>query len=135
MNRHPTCRDSVHRTRLSTLQAWVFTRCSQINSFFSSTILIFHKYFVIKDTFLSLNPSGLHFVHPGLDCRRPCIGAVTRAHAYVRAKFLGTADSVESAGKLQAILDIAPDIARAEVQSLLLFLLLLGCSCCYSINW
>ena len=44
------------------------TKWSPINSFFTSIILIFHQYFGIQDTLLSLNPSGLHFVHPGLEC-------------------------------------------------------------------
>ena len=39
--------------------------------FIFSIIFIFHRYFGIRDKLLSLNPSALRFVHPGLECREP----------------------------------------------------------------
>ena len=72
--RRSACAGGRPLPRLSTLQAWMSTNWCPINWVFTSIILIFHQYFGIQDTLLSLNPSGLHFVHPGQECREPCQG-------------------------------------------------------------
>ena len=49
------------------LQAWVSTKWSPINSFFSSLIFLSHQYSVSRYTFIIQYPSGLHSQTPSLE--------------------------------------------------------------------
>ena len=64
----------------SALQAWVSTKCSLINSWFFFNNFNVYQYFGVQDTLLSLNPTGLHFVHSlnptGLHFVHPCLESI-----------------------------------------------------------
>ena len=55
------------------LHSWPGCQQSKVQLIIIFSInLRLHQYFGIQDTLLSLNPSGLYFVHSCLECRGPC---------------------------------------------------------------